>query len=81
MKELNFQETAEGYSEPCQTFSMDIFVKILNGWEPWTAFTKTPSSHFWLSSEYASVMENNKRSSKNEALIIAKKSNLLLLFK
>ena len=46
----------EAYSEPCQIFKMECFVKIVNGYKPLTFFVK----HFILDtcqvSEYASVI-------------------------
>ena len=43
------------YSELCQTSKMDPFVKIINGWMPWTIFKKKRYLRCWQDIEFASV--------------------------
>ena len=47
---------SEVYSEPCQTFKIERFLKIKNGWKPFTIFPKRYILHFWQGSEYASIL-------------------------
>ena len=45
----------EVYSEPCQTFKMDQFPKLVNSWKPLAILTKSSILDIWQGSEYASV--------------------------
>ena len=40
------------YSEPSQTYEMEVFVKIVNGFEQLYIFAKTLISDVWLDFEY-----------------------------
>ena len=45
----------EAYSELSRISKMDLFMKIIHGWEPFTIFAKTSILDVWLGSEYATV--------------------------
>ena len=38
------EQSQEKYLEPYQRYKMELFVKIVNGWKPWTTFAKIPAS-------------------------------------
>ena len=43
------------HSEPFQTYRMEVFATIVNGWNLLTIFVKRSILHVWMSSEYESV--------------------------
>ena len=43
----------EPYLQPSQTYKMELFAKIVNGFQPLIVFTKRSSLDVWLRSEYA----------------------------
>ena len=45
---------SEVYQEPSQTSKIELFVKIDQGWNPWSISAKKPILDVWLWSEYAS---------------------------
>ena len=45
--------TPEPYSEPCQTYKMELFAKIFNGFPPLTVLAKSSILDIWLGSKYA----------------------------
>ena len=49
------EKISEVYSKHCQTFKMEIFAKIVNGFQPLTFFAKSSIVEVWQGSEYASA--------------------------
>ena len=43
----------EAYSQPSQTSKMEVFTKIVNGFQPFTVFIKSSILDIWLGYEYA----------------------------
>ena len=43
----------ETYSQPSQTSKMEVFIKIVNGFQPFTVFIKSSILDIWLGYEYA----------------------------
>ena len=43
------------FSESCETFTMESFMKIVNSWKPLTIFAKSSILDVWLMSECASI--------------------------
>ena len=52
--ELFLQVASEATSESCQTFMMEIFVKIVKNEKPFTIFAKSSILDVWQGSEYTS---------------------------
>ena len=52
---------SEEYSEPCQTFKMEVFAKIVKGFSFFTIFAKNSILHVWQDSEFASAVSNDLR--------------------
>ena len=52
---------SEEYSEPCQTFKMEVFAKIVKGFSFFTIFAKNSILHVWQDSEFASEVSNDLR--------------------
>ena len=48
-----FEKTSEAYLEPSQASKMELFVKIVNGFEPLAIFAKSPILDVLLGSETA----------------------------
>ena len=47
-------QSAEAFSEPYETFTMERFAKIVNGWKSLIIFVKRFMLGVWQGSEYAS---------------------------
>ena len=45
---------SEAYSEPSQTSKIELFEKVVNGFQPLTIFEKSSILDVWQGSEYAS---------------------------
>lgn len=43
IRELTSEEKPEAYPEPCQTFKVSFFLKIVNGLKPSAISAKNPS--------------------------------------
>ena len=48
---------SEAYLEHCQRSKMELFEKIIEGFEPLTIFEKRSILNFWQGSEYASASD------------------------
>ena len=51
-----FLNSAEVYSEPCQSSKIECYAKIVNGWQQLTIFAKHSILDFCHSSGYASAV-------------------------
>ena len=54
----------QAYSEPCCTSKMELFVKIVNGFEPLPISRKSSILDVWRGSEYAFVLRSGLRKEK-----------------
>ena len=45
----------EACSKPCYTFKMELFTKIISGFQQWTIFSKRSILDIWQGSEYTSA--------------------------
>ena len=52
---------AEAYSEPSRTSTMELFMKIVNGLNPWTIFPKSSILDIWRGSEYATDLKHSDK--------------------
>ena len=57
----NIGSHSEAYSEPCQTFEMEVFTKLLNDVSFLTIFTKSSILDVWQGFEFASEPSNDLR--------------------
>ena len=47
---------SEANSQPCQTFKMELFARIVKNWNPFTICAKASILDIWQGSEYASEL-------------------------
>ena len=50
---------SEAYLEPCQTFKLEVFAKIVNGFSFLSIFGKSSIFYVWQDSEFASTTSND----------------------
>ena len=55
----NVYWNSEAYLEPCQTSKIDIFAKIINGFQSLTTFTESSFTDIWQGYENASEISLN----------------------
>ena len=53
--EVDSNHTSEAYLKPSRTSEMELFAKIVNGFQPLTIFAKSSTLGVQLGAEYASI--------------------------
>ena len=74
------EASSEAYLEPCQTFKMEFFAKIVSGFSFFILFAKSFIIDVWQDSEFASEASNDLRKKLHVSCLIGFLIDLVLIF-